>query len=74
MPELLGLKPSWLGLKPGWLGLKPGFPGLRSGLLRTGWMALRWTNIQTEFWTENLPIKQDSVPYQGCCPKMMLEN
>ena len=36
--------------------------------LRPGWMAQR--GERTDRWTENLPILQDFVPYQGRGPKI----
>ena len=89
-PSQLGLRPSQLGLRPsqpdlrpsqpclkpearlaGWLGLRPGRLGLRPD-----WMAQRgeWTDKLTNGRTENLPILQNFVPYQGRCPASPHEN
>ena len=58
--QVSGFRPGWLGFRPAWLGLRP------------GWMAQRgeWTNRLTE----NVPILQDFVPYQGGCPASPHEN
>ena len=65
--QVSGFRPFWLGLRPGWLGFRPAWLGLRPG-----WMAQRgeWTNRLTE----NVPILQDFVPYQGGCPASPHEN
>ena len=74
-PFVRSFRPGWLGLRPGWLGLKPGWLGLSPG-----WMAQReermdvWTDERTNRRTENLPILQDFVPYQGHCPTSPHEN
>ena len=39
-----------------------------------GWMARGWTYGRTIGRTENHPILQDFVPYQGRCPASPLEN
>ena len=66
MTGWLGLRPGWLGLRPGRLALRPGWMAQRGG--QTYERTIVRTDGRTDGWTENLPILQDFVPYQGRCP------
>ena len=71
-PGWLALRPACLALKPAWLALRPDWLGLRPAWLALGPSRGGWTDGRTYGWmygqTENLPILQDFIPYQGCCP------
>ena len=59
----------WVSGLAGWASGLAGQP--RGGIY--GWTNKR-TDIQTYRRTENLPILQDFVPYQGRCPKSTILN